>query len=106
MPLCGLMALALAAAEAHAQSAVPRDSLQPLLERSDARVGAIVRQFPDSARTTFTHLLRLAATASVDARSSHLATAHRLALAYADAWSDSFYVRQVSYFEAWSPRQR
>jgi len=106
MPLCGLMALALGGAEAHAQPSLPRDSLQPLLERSDPRVGAIVRQFPDSARMTFTHLLRLAGTAGTDARASHLAAAHRLALAYADAWSDSFYVRQLSCFEAWSPRQR
>lgn len=106
MPLCSLVALAVGAAEAHAQAPLPHDSLRQLVERDDARVGAIVRQLPDSARATFTHLFRLAATASADARGSHLATAHRLALAYADAWADSFYVRQVSRFEAWSPRQR
>ena len=25
---------------------------------------------------------------------------------YADAWRDSFYVRQISRFDAWSPAQR
>src|SRR6476469_3758633 len=78
--LCVLAALTLGVAEARGQASLPRDSLQQLVERGDPRVSAIVRQVPDSTRTTFTHLLRLAATTGADARTAHLATAHRLAL--------------------------
>src|SRR5262245_24708771 len=106
LPLCAALTLVLGATYAPAQAPLPRDSLRQFLERDDARVAALVAQFPDSARTTFTHLLKLAATTGGDVRASHLATAHRLALAYATAWSDQFYVRQIARFDAWSPAQR
>src|SRR6059058_5269609 len=104
--LCVGLALTLGAPHALAQAPVPRDSLRQLAEHGDARVAAIVMQFPDSARTTFTTLLRLAATTRGDVRASHLAAAHRLALAYSTVWKDTFYVRQISRFDAWSPAQR
>ena len=105
LPLCAGLVL-LGAAHAPAQAPVPRDSLRRLVEHGDPRVAVIVRQFPDSARTTFTHFLQLAATTGDGTRTSHLAAARNLAHVYAAVWRDSFYVRQVSRFEAWSPAQR
>jgi len=35
-----------------------------------------------------------------------LGAARRIALAYAEAWRDSFYVRQVDQFRGWSPQRR
>ena len=104
LPLCA--AFALGVANMPAQAPMPRDSLRRLVERGDARAEAIVRQFPDSARTTFTYLLRLAATTGDGTRTLHLTAAGNLARVYADVWRDSFYVRQIARFDAWSPARR
>src|SRR5690349_11623958 len=106
MTLSAVWALVLGTALALTHEPAHSDSLRQLAERGDARVAAIVTQFPDSARTTFTHLLRLAATTGDGTRTSHLAAARNLARVYADVWRDSFYVRQISRFDAWSPAER
>ena len=65
-------------------------------------VGA--RAHPDSVRVTLSLLLTSAASAAEP--SNDLRRAERLARAYAIAWRDSFFVRQVRRFEAWSPADR
>lgn len=89
------------------QAPIASDSLQRLVETNDPRVPSIVRQYPDSARATLTHLLAVASRSPVPGGAHpHLATAGRLALAYATAFSDSFEVRQVRRFERWTPAER
>src|SRR3954470_13414258 len=107
--LCAVLTLPLGVTHALAQAPMPRDSLRQLVEHGDARAAVIVKRYPDSARTTFTHLLPLRAPRSPDSavppftllrrlaaaaggqevRASHLAAARRLALVYATAWRDS-----------------
>ena len=65
-----------------------------------------VRERPDDARQALRQILeRAASTDSVNAL-SHFASAERLARAYSDVWADSFPLRQVAQFAAWSPPQR
>jgi CHAT domain-containing protein len=98
--------LALGVARSGAQIPPRSDSLQALVARTDPHAESIVRQYPDSARAAVTHLLALAAAAPVANARTALATAEQLASIYARIWSDSFFVRQVSRFERWSPDQR
>jgi CHAT domain-containing protein/tetratricopeptide (TPR) repeat protein len=75
-----------------------------------ARVGpdsvlvARMREAPDDGREALRGLL---ARAAVDIGTDRpLAAADRLAQAYAVAWRDSFLLRQVARFTAWSPTER
>ncbi|HTR21899.1 MAG TPA: CHAT domain-containing protein [Gemmatimonadales bacterium] len=70
---------------------------------SDSTLAVWVQTRPDSIRDVLHRLLVAAAT---DVQSSALATAERLARAYAVTWRDSFFVRQVAHFAAWSPSER
>ena len=60
-----------------------------------------VRDRPDDVRDALRQLLALAG--SADTSPQHLLAADHLAAAYAAAWRDSFLLRQVSRFRAWSP---
>jgi CHAT domain-containing protein/Tfp pilus assembly protein PilF len=62
---------------------------------------------PDSARAAITRLVaRSMAPQSDGVAAGHLAEAAAIARAYAAAWTDSFFVRQVAVFERWSTDQR
>jgi CHAT domain-containing protein len=68
---------------------------------------AQARQQPDTVREALSHAFSDAATAASDRqRVQHLFRARRLAEAYATAWVDSFFIRQVARFESASPAQR
>ena len=97
---------AMMAPAVRAQTRLPVDSLQPLAERSDARLAPLVRQVPDSARAAWVRLISLAARAPSADADARLAAARRLAIAYAGAWRDSFFVRQTVKIAAWSPSAR
>ena len=67
-----------------------------------------VRSRPDAAREAVQLLLAdaMAAQGSDQAEEEFLLAAERLAEAYAEAWTDSFLLRQVRRFQAWSPPAR
>src|SRR5207245_899300 len=69
---------------------------------SARRQGVAAR--PDDVRDALRQLLALAG--SADTSPQHLVAADHLAAAYAAAWRDSFLLRQVSRFRAWSPDGR
>jgi CHAT domain-containing protein/predicted negative regulator of RcsB-dependent stress response len=65
------------------------------------------REHPDRVRDEIARMLRLAAGASTSSEAAApLATARELAEAYAVAWTDSFFVRQVARFESATTEQR
>lgn len=67
----------------------------------------LTREEPDSVRDEIARLLRSSAGATTDAeRAEHLGAAQSLAVAYADAWTDPFFVRRVAWFESVPPTQR
>ena len=70
----------------------------------DSALVAESRMHPDSVRETLSHLFTSAASATRPTNDLH--AAERLAQAYAIAWHDSFFVRQVRRFAAWSPAER
>jgi CHAT domain-containing protein/tetratricopeptide (TPR) repeat protein len=65
---------------------------------------ALAQDHPDQLRDSLRQLLKRAAADTLPAEP--LAAAARLAQAYAEAWRDSFLVRQVARFAAWSPAER
>ena len=69
----------------------------------DSVLVARARRRPDEARDALHRLFVLAADS---APAAPLAAATRLAQAYAAAWRDSFLLRQVARFAAWSPAER
>jgi CHAT domain-containing protein len=74
---------------------------------SDPAPVAHAREHPDSVRDEIARSLRLAASAPAPpAAAAHLARARALADAYTEAWSDSFFIRQVSWFEDAGPGRR
>ncbi len=104
MSLLGVLPLLAGLAGIPQNPRVP-DSLQALARAgSDSLLLAEARARPDDAREALRGLFVQAA------REEHpteaLAAAERLARAYAVAWRDSFLVRQVARFGAWSPSER
>jgi CHAT domain-containing protein/Tfp pilus assembly protein PilF len=66
-----------------------------------AEVAVSAVEQPDSLRDAIARSLSLAATEPTDSsRAGHLADARLAARAWADAWSDSFFIRRVARFEA------
>jgi len=84
------------------------DALRALAAQPTApALVAEVRARPGDAREALSQLLSLTVAAdSETSRAAHLAAAERLARAFADAWQDSFYVRQVALFARWPPDHR
>jgi CHAT domain-containing protein/tetratricopeptide (TPR) repeat protein len=84
------------------------DSLRVLARAApDSVLVTRAREGPDDAREALRRLLALAAPPSPDSeQSASLAAAERLAGAYALAWRDSFFVRQVARIRLWSPEDR
>src|SRR5687768_13717948 len=79
------------------------DSLALLAARApESALILEVRGRPLVARDALTQALAHAA----KGREEHLATARRVAAAYAVAWSDSFLVRDVERFAAWPVARR
>lgn len=96
--------LALTALTCLMQSAQGADTLMTLARTgSDSVLVSRARERPDDARTAFRQLF---AAAAADTSTNPIAAAQRLARAYAVAWQDSFFVRQVARFTGWSPAQR
>ena len=89
------------------QSAVP-DSFRVFETSSDsAALTTAVRHRPDDAREAIRRLLARAALPLPDSvQSEQLASAVRLARAYAHVWRDSFPMRQVAEFTGWPPERR
>lgn len=74
---------------------------------ADKILVAQAREQPDSVREALTRAFGATASAtSGRQRTVHMLRARRLADAYAHAWADSFFVRQVARFESASPAQR
>ena len=73
---------------------------------SAGALAAAVRQRPDDARELLRRLLVDAGTARGAAAESTLVLARRIAVAYAEAWSDSFPLAQVSHFAEMSAERR
>jgi len=100
----GLAALALRTVCAMAMPSQPSaDSLVPYISRSatDSALVAIAAREPDSLRFALSLARGAAVRSTADSsRASSLAFASRLALSYAHAWSDSFFVREVARFSA------
>jgi CHAT domain-containing protein len=87
------------------QSPQSPDELSALVRAgSDSALIARVHDHPDDAREALHRWFSRAASDPEPAES--LALARRLAQAYAVAWRDSFFVRQVIRFEAWSVAER
>jgi CHAT domain-containing protein/Tfp pilus assembly protein PilF len=83
---------------------VPLISILSLL---DSALVLQARAQPDSLRAALSRSFAAAAlSANERDRSAQLLRAHSLANAYATAWNDSFFVRQVARFEALQPSQR
>ena len=100
---------ALAAAVALLPAYWPRTSAtrSPVPQRADTALVAAARTRPDSVRAEIVRRLVLSATVSMDSASErHTADARDLARAYAIAWRDSFFVRQVERFVHLTPDQR
>jgi CHAT domain-containing protein/Tfp pilus assembly protein PilF len=79
------------------------DSLRPYISRSatDSALTTIAAREPDSLRFALTLTRGDVVRAITDsARTSSLAFASRLALGYARAWEDTFYIREISRFSA------
>ena len=75
--------------------------------QADSVLVALARERPDSARAAISRLLAVSISRTNDSvRASDLAHASGVARAYAGAWRDSFFVRQIAVFEHWSPAQR
>jgi CHAT domain-containing protein/Tfp pilus assembly protein PilF len=72
-----------------------------------AALCASARQQPDSIRNSIARsLANISATQSARERQLEFRRAQDLATAYAEAWSDSFFVAQISRFSSWTPAER
>jgi len=100
-----LPVLSLLAAVAQAPAVDGAERLR-VLARDGPQAALIreVRDRPDDVRDALRQLLALAGSGDTSPRP--LAAADNLAAAYAVAWRDSFLLRQVSRFRAWSPDGR
>lgn len=101
MPLGAVLVIALAVQSPAADSlratavSLPESALV-----GEARARALVT------REAITETLAQMATGPSAGRREELKTAQLLAAAYAVAWRDSFLIREVARFAAWTPRQR
>ena len=87
------------------QTAQTPDDLKALAHvGSDSALIARVRERPDDVRDALRRMFSLAAADTQPAEP--LAAAEHLSRAYAVAWRDSFLLRQVARFEAWSNAER
>jgi len=94
---------------AYQSPAPPAERLQVLAQATmvTAALRDSVRGRPDDAREAFHALLALAARASSESLAApDLDAAERLGEAWAQAWSDSFFVRVLRRFRGWSPEAR
>src|SRR6476469_6841165 len=72
---------------------------RPVTSHADAALIAKARQYPDTVRDSISRAFASIASANAPReRDASLLRAQHLADAYAQAWSDSFFVRQVSRF--------
>jgi CHAT domain-containing protein/tetratricopeptide (TPR) repeat protein len=72
-----------------------------------ATLVAMVRANPDEARVATRDLLVIGVrSATPTVEDEYLAAAELVGRAYAEAWTDSFLLRQVGEFRGWSPRQK
>src|SRR5690606_35298293 len=104
-----LLPIACLCAAIAAQAPATVDALRRLAAAagSETALAAAARAQPDSLRLALSRTFARATAAGTDhARAAELATARRLAEGYAQAWADSFFVRQVAGFARWSPEQR
>jgi len=84
------------------------DEIRVFAEQGDqVRLLDAVRQSPNATRTALEQVFETWAAPgpSIDG-ADHAAAARELALAYSEAWRDSFLLTQVVQFESWSPKQR
>lgn len=87
-----------------AQAIPPRGQAQDSVAES---LTAQAREHPDTTRDALSNALHAAAYAGQGReRALHMQRAQRLANAYANAWSDSFFIRQVTRFASASPAER
>lgn len=87
------------------QQAPAADSLRDLARRlPDASLAVEARARPSAVRAAVQEAMELAVRTAADG-DSELALARRIAAAYAVAWSDSFFVRELRRFATW-PRVR
>lgn len=87
----------------------PADTTRAFVFRgaTDSALALIATRTPDSLRAALSDLRRSASIAKTDSsRTNDLVFATRLAARYADAWSDSFFVREIARFAASSPVQQ
>ena len=81
------------------------DELLTLAERgADSTLAARVSEWPDETREAVRQLFILAESRSEP--TEHLASAERLAAAFADAWQDSSLMRRAAFFRSRSPADR
>jgi CHAT domain-containing protein len=107
--MIGVVAVLSLVASAPGQSPQQMDEIGMLARAGpDSTLVARVRAQPDDARTALRHLLAAGAAddGTDSAGAASLAAAVRLAGAYARAWQDSFFVRQVARFQSLSPAGR
>ena len=109
--ITGAVFLALVAvAPSQGQQSPGADRIRVLAEQGGGDQSPLleaVRQSPNDTRTALAQLFeRWAAPGSRVDVEGHAAAAKELALAYSEAWRDSFLLKQVALFESWSPRQR
>jgi CHAT domain-containing protein/tetratricopeptide (TPR) repeat protein len=90
------------------QSGPADDEITAAARRGDrATLVVLVRTHPDEAREALRDLLVMAAHSATPAtEEEHLSAAELLGRAYAEAWTDSFLLRQVGEFRTWSASQR
>ena len=90
------------------QQSIATDSFPAFDAHSDsAALATAVRSHPDDAREALGRLLSLAASPAPDSvKARHLASAARLARAFAYVWRDSFPMHQVEQFAGWTPERR
>jgi CHAT domain-containing protein len=91
---------------AAAQAPASPDALRQHLALNDSITAALVRDYPDTARTLVTRLYAEIADHPGASASTGLGVLHELAAAWAHVWSDSFFVRQANHFERWTPPER
>jgi CHAT domain-containing protein/tetratricopeptide (TPR) repeat protein len=91
---------------AAAQAPASPDVLRQHLAQHDSIAAALVRDYPDTARTLVTRLYAEIADHPGTSASTGLDVLHGLAATWAQVWSDSFFVRQANRFERWTPVER
>jgi CHAT domain-containing protein len=104
--LCSLFVAGLDPAAAQTAERSP-DILALLEAGNEARLVAEIGERPNDARKTLSRLFQLTVQADESTgRTRFLDQAQLLGEAYAQAWSDSFLVRQVEQFARWSTGER